>query len=35
MAKIDILDEAMNFLGSKEKDEAHQKGHWHKRFVCG
>lgn len=30
MAKIDIFDEAMTFLGSMEKDEAHQKGHWHK-----
>ena len=30
MAKIDIFDDAMNFLGSMEKDEAHQKGYWHK-----
>lgn len=30
MAQIDIFDESMHYLGTMEKSQAHQAGHWHK-----
>jgi len=31
---IDIYDDNMNRIGSKDRDEAHRDGDWHKSFHC-
>lgn len=34
MEKLDIYDENMNYIGSRDRDEVHQNGLWHKTIHC-